>query len=42
MARDVRRTPAKLTAVVTYPFFLRTWFYAQDETGGLLVILNDP
>ena len=34
--------PVKLTAVVTYPFFLRTWFYAQDETGGVLVVLNDP
>jgi len=30
--------PVKLTAVVTYPFFNRRWFYVQDGTAGVLVI----
>ena len=33
--------PVWLKAVVTYPVIRRPWFYAQDATGGILVIYTN-
>jgi hypothetical protein len=33
--------PVRLRAVVTYPTIRAAWFYAQDATGGILVICSN-
>jgi signal transduction histidine kinase len=33
--------PVRFKAVVTYPVIRRPWFYAQDETGGILVLYTN-
>src|SRR5438132_1620298 len=33
--------PVRLTLVVTYPVLRRDWFYAQDRTGGILVVYTN-